>query len=84
MRLSMQNFEHEVLQLQIKKTIYFRYTIHQMHLFMLYAIQKLHFHQRGPLELIKTMLKYLHVLLGLSPVWNSYLKGSTQCSINAL
>ena len=39
---------------------------------------KMHFHQRGPLELIKTMLDYFHVMLGLSLVWNSYPKGSTQ------
>ena len=31
---------------------------------------KVHFHQLGPFKLIKTMLKSLHVLLGLSPVWN--------------
>ena len=36
---------------------------------------KIHFHQSGPFELIKTMLKSLHVLLGLSPVWNLYPKG---------
>ena len=36
---------------------------------------KIHFHQSGPLKLIKTMLKSLHVLLGLSPVWNRYPKG---------
>ena len=39
---------------------------------------KLHFHQHRPLELIKTMLKSLHVLLGLFPVWNSYPKDNTQ------
>ena len=32
---------------------------------------KTHFHQ---FKLIKTMVKSLHVLLGLSPVWNLYLK----------
>ena len=39
---------------------------------------KMHFHQRRPLELINRMLKSFHVLLGLSPVWNSYPKGSKQ------
>ena len=47
---------------------------------------KINFHQHGPLKLIKTILKSFHVLLGLSPVWNSYQKGShmtraTKCSI---
>ena len=28
--------------------------------------------QSGPFKLIKTMLKSLQVLLGLSPVWNRY------------
>ena len=37
---------------------------------------KIHFHQYGPFKLIKTMLKSLHVLLRLSPVWNPYPKGS--------
>ena len=37
---------------------------------------KIHFYQSGPFKLIKTMLKSLHVLLGLSPVWNHYPKGS--------
>ena len=36
---------------------------------------KIHFHQSRPFELIKTMLKSLHVLLSLSPVWNRYPKG---------
>ena len=35
---------------------------------------KIHFHQCGPLKLIKTMLKSFRVLLGLSPVWNCYPK----------
>ena len=30
----------------------------------------------GPFKSIKTMLKSLHVLLGLSAVWNCYPKGS--------
>ena len=33
---------------------------------------KTHFHQL----LVKSMAKSLHVLLGLSPVWNGYLKDS--------
>ena len=39
---------------------------------------KMHLHQRGPLELIKTMLKSYHILLSLFPVWISYPKGSTR------
>ena len=41
-----------------------------------FCYSKIHFHQLGPFKLIKTVLKYSHVLLGLSPVWNRYLKGS--------
>ena len=37
---------------------------------------KIHLQQRGPLKLIKMILKSFHVLLGLSPVWNNYAKGS--------
>ena len=29
----------------------------------------------GPFKSIKIMLKFLHVLLGLSPVWDRYPKG---------
>ena len=36
---------------------------------------KIHFHPSGPFKSIKTMLKSLHVLLGLSLVWNRYQKG---------
>ena len=39
-----------------------------------FCYSKIHFHQPGPFKLIKTMLKSLHVLLGLSPVWNCYPK----------
>ena len=35
----------------------------------------IHFHPPGPFKSINTMLKSLHVLLGLSPVWNCYPKG---------
>ena len=37
-----------------------------------FCYYKIHFHQSGPFKLIKTMLKSLHVLLGLSPVRNRY------------
>ena len=37
---------------------------------------KIHFYKLGPFKLIQTMLKYLHILLGLSPIWNRYPKGS--------
>ena len=37
---------------------------------------RIHFHQYGPFKLIKTMLKSLNALKGLSPVWNHYPKGS--------
>ena len=40
-----------------------------MHLLVLFAIPS------GPFKSIKTMLKSLHVLLGLSPAWNCYPKG---------
>ena len=40
-----------------------------------YCYPKIHFHPSGPFKSIKTMLKSLHVLLGLSPVWNCYPKG---------
>ena len=36
---------------------------------------KVYFHPSGPFKSIKTMLKSLDVLLGLSPVWNCYPKG---------
>ena len=32
-------------------------------------------HPSGLFKSIKTMLKYLHVMLGQSPVWNCYPKG---------
>ena len=40
-----------------------------------YCYSKTHFHPSGPFKSIKTMLKPLHVLIGLSPVWNRYSKG---------
>ena len=75
MILSTWTFEY-ALQLQSTKMICFRYQRHPMRFLMFSAIPKIHFHQSGPFKLIKTMLKYLHVLLGLSPVWNRYPKGS--------
>ena len=47
-----------------------------MRLLMFIAISKSHFHQSGPFKLSKKMLKFVHVLLGLSPLWNCYPKGS--------
>ena len=35
-----------------------------------FCYSKTHFHPSGPFKSIKIMLKSLHVLLGLSPVWN--------------
>ena len=40
-----------------------------------YCYSKIHFHPSGPFKSIKTLLKSLHVLIGLSPVWNRYSKG---------
>ena len=40
-----------------------------------FCYSKIHFHPSGPFKSIKTMLKSLHALLGLSPVWNCYPKG---------
>ena len=37
-----------------------------------FCYSKIHFHQSGPFRLIKTMFNSLHVLLGLSSVWNRY------------
>ena len=37
-----------------------------------FGYSKINFHQSGSFELIETMLKYLHILLGLPTVWNSY------------
>ena len=41
-----------------------------------FCYSKIHFHQSGPFKLIKTMLKSLYVLIGVSPLWNHYPKGS--------
>ena len=43
-----------------------------------FCYSKIHFHLSGPFKSIKTMLKSLHVLLGLSPVWNCYQKGGNK------
>ena len=40
-----------------------------------FCYSKIHFYPSRPFKSIKTMLKSLHVLLGLSPVWNYYPKG---------
>ena len=40
-----------------------------------FCYSKIHFHPSGPFKSIKPMLKSLHILLGLSPVWNFYLTG---------
>ena len=42
-----------------------------------FCYSKIQFHQLGPFELIKTLLKSLHVLLGLSPVWKSIQRVAT-------
>ena len=50
-----------------------------MHLLVLFALPKsIYINQSGPFKSIKTMLKSLHVLLGLSPVWNRYQKGGNK------
>ena len=46
-----------------------------MHLLAYFCYSKIHFHPSGPFKSIEIMLKSLHVLLGLSPVWNCYPKG---------
>ena len=46
-----------------------------MHLLVLFAIPKSIFIRQDRLNRLN-MLKSLHVLLGLSPVWNSHPKGS--------
>ena len=46
-----------------------------MHFIGAFCCSKIHFHPPGPFKSIKTMLKSLHVLLGLSPVLNCYPKG---------
>ena len=40
-----------------------------------FCYSKIHFHPSVPFKSIKTMLKSLHVLFDLSPVWNCYPKG---------
>ena len=40
-----------------------------------FCYSKIHFPPSRPFKPINTMLKSLHVLLGLSPVWNRYPKG---------
>ena len=43
-----------------------------------FCYSKIHFHPSGMLKSIKTMLKSLHVLLGLSPIWICYQKGGNK------
>ena len=43
-----------------------------------FCYSKIHFHPPGSFKSIKTMLKSLHVLLGLSPVWNRYQNGGNK------
>ena len=45
-----------------------------------FCYSKIQFHPSGPFKSInkKTMLKSLHVLLGLSPVWNRYQNGGNK------
>ena len=45
---------------------------------------KIHLHPSGPFKSIKTMLRYLHVFLGLSPVRNRYQKGSQKIGTTVL
>ena len=52
-----------------------------MHLLMLLLFQNAFISATGPFQLIRTMLKSLHVWLGLSPVWNHHRKGATKHSI---
>ena len=58
------------------KTIRCRYVRQPVCLLVHFYYSKVHFHQLGPFELIEAMLNFLNVLLGLSPVWNRYPKGS--------
>ena len=46
-----------------------------MHLLVLFAIPKSIFIRQDRFKSIKTMLEFLHVWLGLSPVWNCDPKG---------
>ena len=43
--------------------------------FYCFFFSKIHFYPSELFKSIKTMLKLLHVLLGLSPVWDRYPKG---------
>ena len=74
MVLSTWNSEY-ALQWQCTKTICFLLCETSNAFIGAFCYSKIHLHLSGPFKLIKTMLKSLHVLLGLSPVWNCYLKG---------
>ena len=43
-----------------------------------FCYSKIHFHPLEPLKSIKTMLKSLHILLGLSPVLDHYQTGGNK------
>ena len=75
MILSTRNFEY-ALQLQSTKTIFYSFSETCNAFIDAFCYSKIHFHQSGPFKLIKIMLKSVHVLLGLSQVWNRYPKGS--------
>ena len=65
--------------------VYFAMAMYEKDMFLLcepsnafigaFCFSKIHFHPSGPFKSIKIMLKSLHVLLGLSPVWYCYPKG---------
>ena len=65
--------------------VYFAMAMYENDMFLLceisnafigaFSYSKSHFYPSGSFKSIKTMLKSLHVLLGLSPVWNCYPKG---------
>ena len=65
--------------------VYFAMAMYENDMFLLcvtsnafigaFCYSKIHFHPSGTFKSIKTMLKSLHVLLGLSPVWNCYPMG---------
>ena len=47
-----------------------------------FSYSKIPFHELGLFKLIKTMLKSLPLLLGLSPVWHCYPKESHKKETN--
>ena len=77
MILSTWNFEY-VLQLQLTCMNTVSIHLYETSNDFIYDFRffRIHFHQSGPLKVIKTMLKSVRVLLGLSPVLNRYPKSS--------